>query len=201
MAGNWYLNIGCGCNTIVSPQGTAYEEFTDPKTGHNIGASIGFEFFATGLLILCVFAVISSSEKANKLALSAFGALGIGLTVFIAHIFGIPIDGTSINPARTLGAAWSCQMAINEQYANAISWDNIKAANSFTANNITEAGVHFSQANLDSLHVKIWNQFWIFMVMPIVGGIVFAFLYDFVLDDDHVAAVNRFKASDGSKND
>src|SRR5208283_3488876 len=34
-----------------------------------------------------------------------FAGLAIGLTLAMIHIIGIPIDGTSVNPARSIGPA------------------------------------------------------------------------------------------------
>jgi aquaporin Z len=35
----------------------------------------------------------------------AIAGIPIGLTLTFVHIFGVPIDGTSVNPARSLGPA------------------------------------------------------------------------------------------------
>ncbi|MFL6106904.1 MAG: aquaporin, partial [Marmoricola sp.] len=36
----------------------------------------------------------------------AFAGLTIGLCLTLIHLVTIPIDGTSVNPARSLGVAW-----------------------------------------------------------------------------------------------
>jgi len=39
-------------------------------------------------------------------ATPAFAGLTIGLCLTLIHLVSIPIDGTSVNPARSLGVAW-----------------------------------------------------------------------------------------------
>jgi aquaporin Z len=43
----------------------------------------------------------STSEKAPK----GFAGISIGLSLVLIHLVGIPITGTSVNPARSLGPA------------------------------------------------------------------------------------------------
>ena len=44
---------------------------------------------------------VTDSEKGNP----ALSGLAIGLTLVLAHIVLIPITGTSVNPARSIGPA------------------------------------------------------------------------------------------------
>ena len=57
------------------------------------------EVVLTALFLLVIFG--STSEKANK----KFAGLSIGLSLVVIHLIGIPITGTSVNPARSLGPA------------------------------------------------------------------------------------------------
>jgi len=41
----------------------------------------------------------------GKAAAPGFAGLAIGLTLAAVHLFGIPLDGTGVNPARSLGPA------------------------------------------------------------------------------------------------
>jgi len=60
------------------------------------------EFIGTFLLMFVVFqTAINPASKANR----EMAALAIGLAVFLAHCVLIPIDGCSINPARSFGPA------------------------------------------------------------------------------------------------
>jgi len=43
----------------------------------------------------------STSERAPK----GFAGISIGLSLVLIHLVGIPITGTSVNPARSLGPA------------------------------------------------------------------------------------------------
>lgn len=55
------------------------------------------------LTFLLVFVVLMVTAKFNQHA--GFAGLAIGFTLVVVHLVGIPIDGTSVNPARSLGPA------------------------------------------------------------------------------------------------
>jgi aquaporin Z len=58
-------------------------------------------FAAEGLLtLLFVFVVLAAT---SKLASPGFAGLAIGLALTVVHLIGIPLTGTSVNPARSLG--------------------------------------------------------------------------------------------------
>ena len=54
-----------------------------------------------GLTFLFVFAVLGLTSKKEW---SSFAGIGIGLVLFGVHLCGIPLTGTSVNPARALSA-------------------------------------------------------------------------------------------------
>ena len=54
------------------------------------------------LTFLLVFVVLMATEKA---AAVGFAGVAIGLSLTVIHLVGIPLDGTSVNPARALGPA------------------------------------------------------------------------------------------------
>ena len=67
----------------------------------HIGLAGAF-IFETVLTAIFVFVVLRvTSETAN----AATAAIAIGLTLTVVHLVGIPITGTSVNPARSLGPA------------------------------------------------------------------------------------------------
>ncbi len=58
---------------------------------------------------LTFFFVYAILEVTDKHAHKGFEGLGIGFALFLVHIIGIPITGTSVNPARSLGPALFAQ--------------------------------------------------------------------------------------------
>ncbi|HTW21271.1 MAG TPA: MIP family channel protein [Mycobacteriales bacterium] len=54
------------------------------------------------LTFLFVFVVLGAT---SRLASIGFGGLAIGLALTVVHLVGIPLTGTSVNPARSLGPA------------------------------------------------------------------------------------------------
>ena len=67
--------------------------------GYSLQASFLAEVVLTALFLFVIFG--STSEKAPK----GFAGLSIGLTLVLIHLVSIPITGTSVNPARSLGPA------------------------------------------------------------------------------------------------
>jgi aquaporin Z len=54
------------------------------------------------LTFLFVFVILAVTRRASN---AAVAGLVIGLSLTLVHLIGIPIDGTSVNPARSLGPA------------------------------------------------------------------------------------------------
>jgi aquaporin Z len=71
------------------------------KIGSNfgLGSVIVIEIVFTALLI---FVVLSTTTRAFPLG---FNGLAAGLTLAMIHLATIPVDNTSVNPARSIGAA------------------------------------------------------------------------------------------------
>ncbi len=99
--------------------------------GYSLVAGLIAEIVLTAVFLFVIFG--STSEGAPK----GFAGLSIGLSLAMIHIVGIPITGTSVNPARSLGPA-----------------------------------VFVGGAALSEL--------WLFIVAPIIGGIVAALLWRYV---------------------
>jgi aquaporin Z len=64
-----------------------------------VGGAFIFEVVLTAIFVFVVLRV--TSETAN----AATAAIAIGLTLTVVHLVGIPVTGTSVNPARSLGPA------------------------------------------------------------------------------------------------
>jgi aquaporin Z len=67
--------------------------------GYSLGACFVAELVLTALFLFVIFG--SLSEKAPK----GFAGISIGFTLVLIHLVAIPITGTSVNPARSLGPA------------------------------------------------------------------------------------------------
>lgn len=67
--------------------------------GINGGGAFVLEIVMTFLLVFVVLMVTRRND------LYGFDGLAIGLTLGVIHLVGIPLDGTSVNPARSIGPA------------------------------------------------------------------------------------------------
>jgi len=67
--------------------------------GYSLASALIAEIVLTFIFVLVVHG--STSARAPK----DFAGLAIGLALVLVHIVAIPIDGTSVNPARSLGPA------------------------------------------------------------------------------------------------
>jgi aquaporin Z len=103
--------------------------------GYSLVACFVAEVVLTALFLFVIFG--STSQKAPK----GFAGVAIGLALVLIHIFGIPVTGTSVNPARSLGPA------------------------------VFAGGAALS-------------QLWLFIVAPIVGGILAALLWRYVFNNE-----------------
>jgi aquaporin Z len=101
---------------------------TASPAGYTLASALIAEIVLTFIFVLVVHG--STSERAPK----GFAGLAIGLTLVLVHLVAIPIDGTSVNPARSLGPA------------------------------IFVGGTALS-------------QLWVFIVAPIIGGILAAIVW------------------------
>ena len=67
--------------------------------GYGFGPMVVVEIFFTSLL---VFVVLSTTHGRF---LPAVGGITVGLTLALIHLVTIPVDNTSVNPARSFGSA------------------------------------------------------------------------------------------------
>jgi len=108
-------------------------------TGSPAGYALGSAFLAEVVLTFIFLIVIFGST--HKKAFDSFAGIAIGLSLTLIHLVGIPITGTSVNPARSIAPA------------------------------IFVGG--------DAL-----SQLWLFIVAPIIGAIIAALLWKYVLHTD-----------------
>lgn len=67
--------------------------------GLNMGGAFTAEVILTALFVLVVLSATSHVASAG------FAGLAIGMALTVVHLIGIPLTGTSVNPARSLGPA------------------------------------------------------------------------------------------------
>ena len=66
---------------------------------YGLGSAIIVEVLLTGLLVMVV--LFTTTKKFAP----GMGGLVIGLTLTLIHLISIPVDNTSVNPARSIGVA------------------------------------------------------------------------------------------------
>ncbi len=77
------------------------------QNGFDLASPGGYSMisvFAAEVVLTFIFILVihgSTSEKVPK----GFAGVSIGLSLVLIHLVGIPISGTSVNPARSLGPA------------------------------------------------------------------------------------------------
>jgi aquaporin Z len=65
----------------------------------NMGGAFVLEAVLTAAFVLVILLVT------ERIAAPGFAGIAIGLTLTLVHLVGIPLTGTSVNPARSLGPA------------------------------------------------------------------------------------------------
>jgi aquaporin Z len=116
-------------NFDIAINGLGQNGYATASPAHyNLLSAFIAEIVLTFIFLLVIFG--STSERAPK----GFAGLAIGLTLVLIHLVAIPIDGTSVNPARSLGPA------------------------------LFVGGTALS-------------QLWVFIVAPIIGGILAAVVW------------------------
>ena len=61
--------------------------------------------FIAEFVFTCLFVLVALGATDSKKGAGAFAGLAIGLALVLVHIVCIPITGTSVNPARSIGPA------------------------------------------------------------------------------------------------
>ncbi|EYU38340.1 hypothetical protein MIMGU_mgv1a018376mg [Erythranthe guttata] len=93
--------LGAICGAGVTLKGGA--NFVNH--GYTKGEGLGAEIVGTFVLVYTVFSATDAKRSARDSHVPLLAPLPIGFAVFLVHLATIPITGTGINPARSLGAA------------------------------------------------------------------------------------------------
>ncbi|KAL2337018.1 hypothetical protein Fmac_011464 [Flemingia macrophylla] len=114
------LGAICGAAVVKGFQSNQYERLGGAANtlnkGHSEVDGLGAEIVGTFVLVYTVFSATDAKRNARDSHVPILAPLPIGFAVFLVHLATIPITGTGINPARSLGAA----LAYNKDQA----WDN-----------------------------------------------------------------------------
>ncbi len=89
--------------TVMAALGESAREFhfgANAPGSFGVGAAVAFEVVSTMLFFLVIY-----GAAASKRAAGGFAGISIGLYLAASHLAGIPISGSSLNPARDLGPA------------------------------------------------------------------------------------------------
>ncbi|MCD7740739.1 MAG: MIP family channel protein [Ruminococcus sp.] len=97
-AGSAILQLIVSCSETLDGAGAnGYGDLSG--VGLNMGGAFVVEVVLTFVFIMTILGV-TRTEKTSHMA-----GIVIGLTLTFVHIIGIPLTGTSVNPARSLSAA------------------------------------------------------------------------------------------------
>ncbi|CAI9760697.1 unnamed protein product [Fraxinus pennsylvanica] len=88
---SYYVKFGGGANGLAE--------------GYSNGTGLAAEIIGTFVLVYTVFSATDPKRNARDSHVPVLAPLPIGFAVFMVHLATIPITGTGINPARSLGAA------------------------------------------------------------------------------------------------
>lgn len=89
--GPQFIRLGGGANAL--------------SVGYSKLGGLGAEIMGTFVLVYTVFSATDAKRNARDSHVPILAPLPIGFAVFLVHLATIPITGTGINPARSLGAA------------------------------------------------------------------------------------------------
>ncbi|XP_009342858.1 probable aquaporin PIP2-5 [Pyrus x bretschneideri] len=116
------LGAICGVGLVKAFQSSYYTKYgggaNELADGYSTGTGLGAEIVGTFVLVYTVFSATDPKRNARDSHVPVLAPLPIGFAVFIVHLATIPITGTGINPARSLGAAviYNNDKAWNDQW-------------------------------------------------------------------------------------
>jgi aquaporin PIP len=103
------LGAICGVGVVKGFQPGFYEAngggANQVALGYTKGDGLGAEIVGTFVLVYTVFSATDAKRSARDSHVPVLAPLPIGFAVYLVHLATIPITGTGINPARSLGAA------------------------------------------------------------------------------------------------
>lgn len=103
------LGAICGCGLVKAFQNGNYSHYgggaNELALGYSKGTGLAAEIIGTFVLVYTVFSATDPKRNARDSHVPVLAPLPIGFAVFMVHLATIPITGTGINPARSLGAA------------------------------------------------------------------------------------------------
>ncbi|MED6174825.1 Aquaporin PIP2-2 [Stylosanthes scabra] len=103
------LGAICGVGLVKGFQSSYYDRYGGGANmlsdGYSKGTGLGAEIIGTFVLVYTVFSATDPKRNARDSHVPVLAPLPIGFAVFMVHLATIPVTGTGINPARSLGAA------------------------------------------------------------------------------------------------
>lgn len=109
-AAHWGAQVlgGLGAGALIKLMVSGFGDVKDQTGtlganawGERVSGGGAFVFEVVGTLVLVLVVILVTGRAAAP----GFAGLAIGLTLTVIHLVGIPLDGTSVNPARSLGPA------------------------------------------------------------------------------------------------
>ncbi|KAL2539738.1 Aquaporin PIP2-2 [Abeliophyllum distichum] len=116
------LGAICGVGMVKAFQRSYYKNYgggaNELADGYSTGVGLSAEIIGTFVLVYTVFSATDPKRSARDSHVPVLAPLPIGFAVFMVHLATIPITGTGINPARSLGAAviYNQDKAWNDQW-------------------------------------------------------------------------------------
>ncbi|WP_299922373.1 aquaporin [uncultured Nocardioides sp.] len=99
VAGAVLFGLGHGFDGFVAEGNMGQNFFGDQGSGFAWWAALLLEVVMTAVFLWVILAVTDARNDVNV----ALGPLAIGLTLSMLHFLAIPLTGTSVNPARSIG--------------------------------------------------------------------------------------------------
>ncbi|KAF7811773.1 aquaporin PIP2-2-like [Senna tora] len=103
------LGAICGVGLVKAVQKGHYRRYgggaNQLADDYSMGVGLGAEIIGTFVLVYTVFSATDPKRSARDSHVPILAPLPIGFAVFVVHLATIPITGTGINPARSLGVA------------------------------------------------------------------------------------------------